>query len=497
LTEVESGRIRGIDYQGVLSFKGIPYGASTTGANRFRPAQPVEPWAGVRDTIVYGHQVPYEVGVSTTPGPMPQDAFVLYRKAHTASEDCLRLNVWTPSTTGKRPVLVYMHGGGFAVGSGNDLLAYDGENLARSGDAVVVTHNHRLNLFGFLDLTSFGGEWEDSVNLGMRDIETVLRWVQTNIGAFGGDPSNVTIFGQSGGGGKVQALLAMPATKGLFHRAVVQSGTLGGLFQGMSRERGEEQATEIVRTLGVTTDRLDRLREVPAEEVAKLAAAGGMIAYQPVVDGRYITSHLGAKESLRPDVPLLVGSILNEFVTPLDHPRQDDYDRQDLLADATQRYGDLGPRIVEAYRECYPDRTDLEVWGAMEAAGVRDASLGLVDAQAEAGGDGFHYLFSWATPVLEGRARTFHSAEIAFVFDNAGLCVNQTGGGPEALKLGAQVSGAWLALARNGHPNHAGLPDWPTGDHDHATMIFDSECVVVNDPERAGRDLIRQALAHV
>ena len=192
VVEIASGRLRGTESGGVRNFKGIPYAASTAGENRFMPPQSLTPWKGFRDALVYGGQCPYVLGVQSNQ-PMtrfkPEDAFLLYRNytPHTSSEDCLLLNVWAPNGPGRRPVMVYMHGGGYVAGSGNDLLAYDGENLARRGDVVVVTHNHRLNIFGYLDLSSFGGRWAQSVNLGMQDIVAVLQWVRDNISAFGGD----------------------------------------------------------------------------------------------------------------------------------------------------------------------------------------------------------------------------------------------------------------------------------------------------------------------
>src|SRR5580700_1666341 len=259
VAETTAGKIRGFKRNGVYIFKGVPYGASTAGANRFMPPAKPEPWPGIRNTLQYGRVCPNQDSAHfSTDGKnlanSDEDAFVLHRGAAATvpGEDCLRVNLWTPeiNASHKRPVMVYMHGGGFSAGSGHDLLSYDGESLARNHDAVVVTHNHRLNVYGYLNLAPLGGEeYASSANVGMLDLVAVLEWVRDNIATFGGDPGSVTIFGQSGGGGKVVALMAMPAAKGLFHRAIVQSGPF---LKSLSPDYSGRVAELTVQELGLS-----------------------------------------------------------------------------------------------------------------------------------------------------------------------------------------------------------------------------------------------------
>jgi para-nitrobenzyl esterase len=513
IVETAAGKVRGYSVNGTYAFKGIPFGAPTGGALRFqRPAKPV-PWSGIRSCLHYGHICPNGNYWSDPQDNAPhsdEDAYLLYRTYWTpAGEDCLRLNVWTPglaASTRKRPVMVYMHGGGFSGGSGHDLLAYDGENLARRNDVVVVTHNHRLNVFGYLNLAEIGGErFASSGNVGMLDLVAALEWVRDNISNFGGDPGNVTIFGQSGGGGKVSALMAMPEAKGLFQRAVIQSWPFsrfplppesGSLAAAVLAELnlGKSQVAQIC---DVPIGRLIDASQAALRRGASPAGDGRWIGWGPTVDGKVLPTDPvdPAAPPISPQVPLLVGTDLNEFVSGVDNPEVETLTEVQLADRARQRWGTAGKDIVEAYRREYSKATPFQLWAAISAASIRQSTITHVERRAALGAaPAYQYIFSWPTPVLEGRPSTFHACEIAFVFDNIDRCVRQTGGAPAALALSTQVSRAWTNFARHGSPDHAGLPHWPAYEAvRRSTMFFDSPCFVKSDPEGAGLRLIRQA----
>ena len=344
VAETNAGKIRGFKRNGVYIFKGVPYGASTAGARRFMPPVKPEPWKGIRNTLQYGRVCPNQDSAHfNTDGKnlanSDEDAFVLHRGAAATvpGEDCLRLNLWTQeiNASRKRPVMVYMHGGGFSGGSGHDLLSYDGESLARNHDVVVLTHNHRLNVYGYLNLGALGGEeYASSANVGMLDLVAVLAWVRDNIATFGGDPGRVTIFGQSGGGGKVLALMAMPAAKGLFHRAIVQSGPF---LKSLSPDYSGRLAELVVAELSLSKSQISELQLIPVDRLSGAAAEAmkkmprpksslrrvyGEYDWGPTVDGRILPRHPfdpGAPQ-ISADVPLLTGTNLHEAVSGLDRP---------------------------------------------------------------------------------------------------------------------------------------------------------------------------------
>jgi len=519
VAETNAGKIRGFKRNGVNIFKGVPYGASTAGARRFMPPVRPEPWTGIRNALQYGRICPYQDSAHfDTNGKnlanSDEDAFVLHRGAAATvpGEDCLRLNLWTQEINGshKRPVMVYMHGGGFSAGSGHDLLSYDGESLARNHDVVVVTHNHRLNVYGYLNLANLGGgEYASSANVGMLDLVAVLEWVRDNVATFGGDPGSVTIFGQSGGGGKVVALMAMPAAKGLFHRAIVQSGPF---LKSLSPDYSGRLAELVVAELSLSKSRVGELQQIPVDRLSGAAAEAmkkmprpkssfrrvyGEYDWGPTVDGLILPGHPFDPEApqISSDVPLLTGTNLHEGVSGLDRPEADAMRVEEFNRLVKEEFGDGSQKIIDAYRRDYPKATPFDLYAIIAAASFRRPAFEQAIRKAALGSaPAYSYIYSWRTPVLDNRPGSFHACEIAFAFDNAEICDHYSGGTPEAFVLSKQISTAWVSFARTGNPNHVGLPHWPTYTAEHrATMYFDTPCEVRNDPEGEGLRLMAQS----
>lgn len=509
VVETSAGRVRGFISGGIHTFRGIPYAASTEGAARFMPPARLVPWAGVRSALYYGPVCPH--------GPRAgwardEEAFVFEWDDGQPGEDCLRVNVWTPGLGGRRPVLFWIHGGQFLAGSGQELKSYHGENLSRRGDVVVVTVNHRLNVLGYLDLSAYGGRYASSGNAGMLDLVAALEWVRDNIASFGGDPGNVTIFGQSGGGAKVSALLAMPAAKGLIHRAAVQSGS--GLRM-VNAEYSARLAAGTLAELGLSGSQVDQLQTLPharlfgaamaAQRELSRGAAGGpgglarlvttdRQGLAAVVDGRVLPAHPfdPTAPAVSADVPMLIGSTLNEFANEIQREGIEAITEQELVSRATAAYGEAAARVVAAYRGAYPGERPPDTFSRISAAVHRHNAITQATRKAAVGrAPAFLYWFTWQTPILDGRPRAFHCAELPFVFDNADRCAAMTGGSAEARQLADRMSEAWIAFARAGNPSHAGLPPWPAFTPERGeVMVFDRSCALQQDPDRLPRSAI-------
>jgi para-nitrobenzyl esterase len=475
VVETTAGKVRGQTLDRVDVFKGIPYAAPPLGELRFRPPAPVTPWSAVRDALDYGPSCPQ-------PSSRPQG----WSQEPALSEDCLYLNVWTPpgDRAARRPVLVWFHGGGFSIGSGS-WPVYDGAALAHRGDAVVVTVNHRLGILGYLHLAEIGGaDFASSGNVGMLDLVATLEWVRDNIASFGGDPSCVTIFGESGGGAKVSTLLAMPAARGLFHRAAIQSGP--GL-RAKPQEQAAEIASKIVADLGAGAD-VRALQALPAERLSeaqeKLGRAGSF-AFSPVLDAAALPAHPGhaLKHGTAADVPVIVGTNRDEasLFLAMNSATQNGAELDDAgLLKRLSLLGEAARPIVDAYRATRPGASNRDLLIAIESDRMmRIPSIELAERKiAGSTTPVFMYLFRWAS----GPLGSAHGYEIGFVFDNVRPPVMKQSPGRDA--LGARMSEAWLAFARTGDPSHAGIPAWPAYTADRrATMIFDrAESVVEDDP---------------
>jgi para-nitrobenzyl esterase len=494
IVETSAGKLRGAMQDKVHVFKGVPYGASTEGAGRFMPPVKPQPWTGVRDALELGPASP-ELPSHLVPESMAQQP----SSDANGTEDCLHLNVWTNGLgSGKRPVMVWFHGGGYSAASANWNM-YNGANLAAKQDVVVVTVNHRLNVFGYLYLAELGGgKYAQSSNVGMLDLIAALQWVRDNIAAFGGDPGNVTIFGQSGGGGKVSTLLAMPAAQGLFHRAIAMSGSE---VKGTPRDRATESAEKFMAKLNLKSNQVDQLQALPqAQLLDALRDTQGMLL-NPVVDGRTLPASPfdPVAPAMSANVPLMIGSTETEvtWIGNANFDPLDDAMLRDRVTKALHIDNAAADQLLAVYRKGRPKASNLDLFFIL----TTDASnfRGGTDTEAErkaalAKAPVYKYYFQWYSPVREGKLRSYHTLDIPFVFENVDIAQSMVGSGPERYALADKMSAAYAAFARTGNPNHKGLPKWqPFDANQRATMILNNECKAVNDPYREER-LAREAL---
>ena len=503
VVDTEAGKLQGYIRNGIFTYHGVPYAQT----ERFMPPTKVPAWDGVRLALNYGTMSPQDT--SPEGDIFPPHYFWPHWEPRilVQSYNCQNLNIWTPGLDDKkRPVMVWLHGGGHMMGAATVEDVYDGENLSRKGDVVVVSVNHRLNVEGFLDLSAYGEKYKDSFNQSTRDLVAALEWIHENIANFGGDPNNVTVFGQSGGGAKALVLMGTPSAKGLFHKAIVQSGGTEGSGMTLTDKSTSQYVTEItLKNLGISPEEVDKIRDVP---YAELAAASNKALAQvaeerniinalgrralmwcPVVDGEFIPENPADKKfvELAKDIPLMVGSVLNEWISMplLANMAVTQSDNKNFWTDAQvgeklrEKYGDKADDIVKAFTKAYPHKKEadalyVDAWLRTRAKKVANLKSDQNSAPV------FTYVFTWETPIMGGYAMAYHCSELPFVFNNIALSEMATGGGEKAQALADKMSQAWIDFARTGNPG------WEAYTRDKgATMIFDdvSEITYHHDDE--------------
>jgi para-nitrobenzyl esterase len=488
VAETGYGRIRGQNIDGIHVFRGIPYGGDTSGKNRFMPPTRPKPWAGVRDATNWGRVAPQPLAS----GNIDYTRMVAWmEKPGGEEEDCLVLNVYTPGLRdgGKRPVLFSIHGGGFTTGtSGNP--AFNGVPLARFGNVVVVTINHRLGCLGYLHLGDLAPEFALSGVAGMLDIVAALEWVRDNIAGFGGDPGNVMIFGQSGGGAKVSHLMAMPAARGLFHRAAIQSGAA---LRSGTREAANASAERMLAQIGIGKSRVRELQEIPVEMMigAQMATRA---QFSPFVDGTVIPRHPfdPTAPEISSNVPLIVGTNLHDSAF---NSTNFDLDEEGLRAQAKTMFGSAGERVVAAYRAADPKASPFLLLARMATdRGARRNSITLAERKAALGGaPAYMYLLTWPSAPYGGKFGSVHGTEVPLFFHNVNAWPI-TGTGPEAVAMADKLASAYVSFARTGKPGVPGVPEWPPYRPDaRSTMILDLNARVENDPHRELLALVRES----
>lgn len=496
-----SGKVAGYMDGGIYTYKGIPYAK----AERFMPPVPADSWDGIRSNRAYGPTCPQGKRMGWY---SDEQAFSFDWNDGFPDEDCLRVNIWTPGINDgkKRPVMVWLHGGGYSTGSGQELPSYDGRNLAAKGDVVVVTLNHRLNVLGFLDLSVYGEKYAHSGNVGLLDLVAALDWVQANIGNFGGDTSNVTIFGQSGGGGKVSTLLATPSAKGKFHKAIVQSGAM---LRTMESKWSRRIGAAVVEELGIAPGKIDELQKVPYE---KLLAAGEkaianirpeadkagftsfIFGWAPTVEGCVLPRQPFDPEAPEQskDIPVMIGTTIHEFSMSTYVPQLRTIDKNGATEYIRTKYGEKTDEFLQLFEKTYPEYQPKDLIDTdfiFRPSAVEQARL----KARQGGAKVYTYIFAWESPVLDGILRSTHCMEIPFVFNNADLHSSMTGGGEDAVKLAERMSQCWINFAHTGNPNTGDIPEWPAYDYSEgATMFFNNDCEVKYNHDKELINFIRQ-----
>ncbi len=504
VVETTAGRLHGLRKGPIHQFKGIRYGASTEGQARFLPPQPVAAWTGIRDAISYGPSAPqhHDQMPGNYPGTPPpiHPAYKWYWSEEPISEDCLSLNVFTGSVNdaAKRPVMVWLHGGAFANGAGT-ARGFEGTNLARDGDVVVVTVNHRLNIFGHLFLSPYGEQFADAANNGLLDLVAALEWVRDNIEGFGGDPGNVTIFGESGGGAKVAYLMAMPAAKGLFHKAIIQSAG----FRAADPNGAERTTAKVLKELAIDKTALSRLADVPMDRLLTVMSAvtkseSGNDYFRPATDNRTLFERPFHEKA--PDVsahiPLLMGTCEAEatFAMTTDM-RLFALPREQLVAETGKAMGldaQAAEQLFAAYEAADPAAKPLEVFTHIRSdIQFRIGTTHAAECKAQQSSAPLYmYYFTWKSPAFGGILDASHTLEIPFVFGNTDLTPEIVGDAPDRHEVSRRAMAYWVNFARTGNPNGGSLPNWPAYSlNERKTMLLDRVCRAATDPRGAERKL--------
>jgi len=503
VTDTQYGKVRGYILKGIHYFLGIPYGANTAGKNRFMPPQKPEPWTNIYPAVWWGNTAPQ---IMDNRYASQYGSFKDHWNYDDVSEDCLRINVFTPAINDgkKRPVMFWMHGGGFTNGNGIEQDGYNGENLARLGDVVFCSVNHRLGPLGYANFAGVGGEkYAASGNVGMLDLVAALEWVRDNIANFGGDPGNVTIMGQSGGGAKVCTTTAMPSAKGLFHKAVVLSGAS---VKAGEKEYSEKLGAYILKEAGLTDKEIDKLQELPWKEyyaiankaaanlAAETGAAGMTGGFRPVVDGIILPQHPYFPEPspTAEGIPMIICSTTNEMSPSMFDSALENITLAEVVEKVKLRagfgagFGDKAKEVVAAYAKLFPDLRPVDIWSLVTSN--RKSVVNLADAKSKQSSPVFVAWFGWQPPLFDNRMRAGHCNDICFWYYNTDLMLTHTGGGVRPRKLAAQMAGALLQFMKTGDPNGGGLPQWSKYTAENGeTMVLNDMSQVKNDPDREAR----------
>ncbi|MDR0538786.1 MAG: carboxylesterase family protein [Tannerellaceae bacterium] len=497
VANTEYGKVKGFIMRGVYTFLGIPYGADTGGENRFMPPRKREPWEGIRPAVFYGNSAPQSIydRSATSYG-----AFIDHWNYDEVSEDCLTINIWTNGLAddGKRPVILWLHGGGYSNGNGIEQDGYHGENIARYGNVVYCSINHRLGAFGFSDLSAAGEKYKESGNVGLLDMIAALEWIRDNIANFGGDPANVTIIGQSGGGSKVCLLAASPRAKGLIHKGVALSGsTIAGADRTYSRKLGEY----IMREGKVTPYTIDKLHKIPWQEYLEIANTAARKlreeqtdpnavrrGFAPVADGEILPEGTFFEAPLNnsPNIPMLFCTTFHEQSPSRTDAAVENISFDSVVEKITPRFGEHSLAIVEAYKKNFPDAKPVEILAFISSN--RQSVVRSATAKLKQNAPVWMAWFGWCPPLFDGRMRAFHCLDISFWFLNTDLMITHSGGGEKPRALSRKMADALLSFARNGDPNSASLPLWPPfTEKNGETMILNDICEVKNDPDGKAR----------